>query len=472
LLPLALVPWIAVLYREERPLLALAGGFVLGLVFWCVSIPWISFVVTHFGGQPGWMGPVCVFVLAAILSEWPALVGWACAAAFPPSSKWRLAAFPILWMASEHARSVVYKGFPWNLTANALFRHPALLRSASIWGAFGVGGLIAACSAGIAGLILLRSRGERLGAAATLFTVAALLVLPSGRGELHEDRGSVQVVCLQPNIAQVERLDWLRAAENYRSVMEQVEEAARRRPDLILIPESALPAGWQESAVVRTDLLAAAKICGCAILFNDIDEESESVYYNAARLLTPSGSLLTYRKVHLVPFGEYVPLPKLFFFMRSVTRAVGAFAPAAEPVVLTSGPLRIGPAVCYEMTYPDLVRREVRLGANLLATLSNDAWYGKAGAQEQHFAAMVLRAVENGRPFARSAITGISGVVDSHGRVLAELGADRRGLAAAAVTPGPGFTVWTRWGAAFLLAADLFALAVLMLGLLHRGKRT
>src|SRR5262249_48565325 len=156
-----------------------------------------------------------------------------------------------------------------------------------------------------------------------------------------------------------------------------------------------------------------------SVLFNDIDEMPDGRYFNAARLLAPSGlAATTYHKVHLVPFGEYVPLPRLFFFMKSVSRIVGSFSAAGEPVILRAGKLAIGPAVCYEMTYPSLARDEARMGATLLATISNDAWYGRAGAQAQHLLAMPLRAVEVGRPFARAAITGISAIVDSRGRML------------------------------------------------------
>src|SRR5262249_31046704 len=122
LLPVALVPWLVALLREPRPGRALVSGALFGLAYWCASIPWIVYVVTHYGGQSGAMGVVCLALLALILAEWPAFVAWAAVAAAPPDSPARLAVFPLLWMASEHARTVVYKGFPWNLTAHALYR--------------------------------------------------------------------------------------------------------------------------------------------------------------------------------------------------------------------------------------------------------------------------------------------------------------------------------------------------------------
>jgi apolipoprotein N-acyltransferase len=424
------------------------------------------------------MGAICVFLLALILAQWPVFVAWTVVAAFRPRSVGRLAAFPVLWMASEHARSVVYKGFPWNLTANALADHPRWLQTAAWWGAYGVGALLAACgSLAAAGLVARTARG-RMAAAVALalgigvlgFAGGRLLAVPASAAG-----APVSVAGIQPNLPQSVRESAEGAARQYAIVVSGIREAAARKPDLILVPESSFYGlTWQRSAVLRRDLSTIARESGASILFNDVDEEGDDVYFNAARLVTPSGlAPATYRKVHLVPFGEYVPLPRLFFFMKSVSQAVGAFSAARSPVVLVSGRLALGPAVCYEMTYPSLPRDEVRRGASLLVTISNDAWYGKAGAQEQHFAAMVLRAIENGRPFARAAITGISGVVDARGRLLARIPPDEAGVAAAAVYPSSARTLWTCGGGlAFPAAADLLAAAMVLSAIVRGIRRT
>jgi len=472
LVPVALSPWIAALYFEERRRRALLSGAVFGIVFWCLSTPWVSFVVTRFGGQPAWMGAVCVFLLALILAQWPLLVGWAMVAAAPARSPERLAAFPILWMAAEHARSVAYKGFPWNLTANPLAAHPIWLQTAAWWGAVGIGGVIAGAASLVAAIAVSPgTRGRLASAIALVALVGGIAGFGAARLRLPPENGpAVRVACVQPDIPQSARETPESSARNYASVFAAIREAAAAHPDLVLVPESSFyGVTWQRSEILRRDLADAARESGGAILFNDLDETSEDVYYNAARLVTPAGlAPATYHKVHLVPFGEYVPLPRLFFFMSSISRAVGAFSAADAPVVLASGKLALGPAVCYEMTYPSLAREEVRRGATLLVSVSNDAWYGKAGAQEQHFEALVLRAIENGRPYARAAITGISGVVDARGRLLAHLPPGRRGVAAASVVPSSSRTVWSRWGGAFFpAAADALAAGMVLCGLLR-----
>jgi apolipoprotein N-acyltransferase len=465
LLPIALIPWLVALGREERPVRALFSGLLFGLAYWCVSIPWIVYVVTHYGGQSGVMGVVCLVLLALILAEWPALVAWGTVFAAPPGG-WRFALFPLLWMTSEHARTVIYKGFPWNLTAHALYRHPVWLQTASVWGVYGVGALVIALSALVAASISERSLRPALGAAILVVAAgawgAARLAAPVGRA------AEITVALLQPNLSEEARATPKGEEASYRVVIDQAREAADELPTLIVIPESAFPIYWQTSERLRQDLATLAHL-GPQILFNDIEETPDGQIFNAARLLGPAGlSGPPYRKVHLVPFGEYVPLPKLFFFVRQVSTEIGTFSAAARPTLLRSGGLAIGTAICYETIYPSVAREQTAMGANLLATISNDSWYGRAGAQPQHFAGAVLRTVENGRYLVRAAITGTSGIVDSRGRILAETGPDERALVRGTVRLESATTVWTRWGHRIPVAADVASVGVLLFALVRR----
>jgi len=476
LAPLALVPWIAALSTEEKRARGLVSGILFGLTYWCLSIPWIFYVVTRFGSQSGTMGALSVFLLAMFLAQWPALVAWATVAIAPPRSRWRFVVFPFLWLASEHARANVYGGFPWNMTGAALYRHPLWIQSAVLWGVYGVGFLVVAVSA-----LLAASAVRRSGRALVFAGVLALVVGAAGAFLLaRPSKGAgnpIFVALLQPNIPQESRLLEKRRAANYVAVIEQARKTAAERPDLIVLPESALPVYWESSAVLRRDLTELASSCRCALLFNDVETEPGERYYNVARLLTPEGMGTPYRKVHLVPFGEYVPLPRIFFFVRQVSTEIGEFSAAKEPALLRgklgpnpenkSVPISIGTGVCYEILYPLLSWKQVRDGANLLVTISNDSWYGAGGAQAQHFAGAVLRSVENGRYLLRAAITGISGIVDEKGRILAELPADRKGTLRGRAHLFSSETPWTRFGFAFSGFADAVAVGVLLFGLLR-----
>jgi apolipoprotein N-acyltransferase len=463
--PLALVPWIAALATEEKRSRGLFSGVLFGITFWCLSIPWIFFVVTRFGSQSSAMGVLSVAILSLILAEWPAVIGWAAVAVAPPRSVWRLATFPVLWLAAEHARANVYGGFPWNLTAQALYRHPIWIQSASFWGAYGVGFLVVATSALLAAGPVRRSR--------LALAAAAALALGTGvagawrLGSAARTGKTVSVALLQPNIPQEARLVAERRAANYVAVLDQIRSAASEKPDLIAVPESAFPIYWQTSRTLRRDLTEIAASCRCALLFNDVEIEADDRYYNVARLLTPAGMGLPYRKVHLVPFGEYVPLPRIFYFVRQVSTEIGEFSAAEEPRVLRGEPWAIGTGVCYEILYPLLPWKQVRDGANLLATISNDSWYGAGGAQAQHFAGAVLRSVENERYLLRAAITGISGIVDEKGRILAELPADRAATLRGRARLLTSRTPWTRYGFAFSGLADGLAIGMLLFGLVR-----
>jgi apolipoprotein N-acyltransferase len=299
---------------------------------------------------------------------------------------------------------------------------------------------------------------------------AALLVLAVGAwgvGRLAQrrvEKPELAVALLQPNLTEESRATPQGAAASYRAVLAQVSEATDALPALIVIPESALPAYWQQSQTLRQDLASLAHE-GPRILFNDVEEEPDGRYYNAVRLLGPQGlSGPSYRKIHLVPFGEYVPLPRIFFFVRQISSEIGAFTPAPHPTLLRSGALAIGTAICYEAIYPSLAREETAEGANLLVTVSNDSWYGRGGAQQQHFAGAVLRSVENERYLLRAAITGISGIVDERGRIVAETRPDERALVNGTVRLEGGATAWTRWGFWIPRVADAAAVGVLLFG--------
>jgi apolipoprotein N-acyltransferase len=144
-----------------------------------------------------------------------------------------------------------------------------------------------------------------------------------------------------------------------------------------------------------------------------------TTFYNSAFLVRPDGTTGgVYRKMHLVPFGEYVPLQRLLFFAAPLTEQSGTFSAGLNPQLLPVNSHPVSVAICYEVVYSDLVRRFVAGGSELLTTITNDAWFGQTSAPVQHFQQASMRAIENGRYLVRSANTGISGIVDPYGRVV------------------------------------------------------
>ena len=225
---------------------------------------------------------------------------------------------------------------------------------------------------------------------------------------------------LQPNITEEMRSTLGGRSRAYADLLAQARAAAEAGPDLIAIPESALPATWQGSERIRRDLSSIAAL-GPLVLFNDLDEDTDDRYYNAARLLTrdglagpPTARSTSFRSASTSRSRSSSSSCAEF------RRPSGNSRPRRSRRSSARGRSPSGSASATRSSTPGSSRREVADGANLLATVTNDSWYGRAGAQEQHFAGAALRSVENDRYLIRAAITGISGIVDPRGRILAE----------------------------------------------------
>jgi apolipoprotein N-acyltransferase len=190
----------------------------------------------------------------------------------------------------------------------------------------------------------------------------------------------------------------------------------------VLWPESSTPYLFNEDPARAEAVRSLVRETGAPILFgtDEIERGSPDRYYNSAFMLDEGGAVAAvYRKMQLVPFGEYVPLRDLLFFVRPLVEAVSDFTPGDRVTMMPMGGHMASTAICYEIVYPHLARRAVLDGAELLTTITNDAWYGDSSAPYQHFALASMRAIEQGRYLVRAANTGISGIVDPYGRIVA-----------------------------------------------------
>ncbi len=440
LLPVALIPFLAALdglpWRR-----AFLPGFVFGGTFWFVSIPWIAYTVHRFGGVGLPLAGLALALSAGLMAVPFGLMASLYAAARPRSGIAVVFAFAAAWVVQEAFRTYfwAFGGFPWNLLANPLADVPVLLGTAAIGGAYFTSFLVAALNAALFVAGTRPSRNTRL----VWLLAAAIGALAGAAAHPSRPRPSNEVLrvgVVQPNVEQDLRWDRGTAARIQRDLEEQTRELCRvDRPVLVLWPESASPYAWSFNGPYRERVLRLCRELDVAILmstaWSDAPADEDAPYYNAALLVTKDGPVLPpYFKQRLVPFGEYVPLAPVLRLIKPITRAVpGGFTPGTGTVLLRLGDWRLGGAVCYEVVYPWITRAETRAGADVLFTLTNDAWYGRAGAQRQHWQSAVLRAVETGRPLLRAAVTGISGAVNPDGRVLVSLPAGRKGAFAAPV---------------------------------------
>ena len=243
---------------------------------------------------------------------------------------------------------------------------------------------------------------------------------------------------------------------------------------MVLWPESSTPFYFEEDSAAADQVRTLARQARVPILVGSDqvewrvanDRRVPDKFFNSAFLVRSDGSTAAaYRKIHLVPFGEYVPLKRILFFAAPLVEAVSDFSAGEKAQLLPLDGHRISTAICYEIVYPDLVRQFVIGGSEMLTTITNDAWFGKTSAPYQHFEQAAMRAIENGRYLVRAANTGISGVVDPYGRIL-----QRTAIYEPAVVVGEArflrtSTFYTRHGDALAYASVVFTLALLVTGL-------
>jgi apolipoprotein N-acyltransferase len=301
---------------------------------------------------------------------------------------------------------------------------------ASVLGVFGVSGLVAAVNAALAVAVTRRRAGAR--AYVPMVAVGVLVAAVAAWGARRVARAdwtmsgpAIRVGLVQANVNQAEKWDARRAATIFADHVNMTKQAIADGAELVVWPESSTPFYFDE----QRDRASADRIRQMAneasvpILVGSVQIErgQPDRYYNAAFLVGPDGKTDgVYRKIHLVPFGEYVPFRRLLFFAAPLVENVGELTAGREALVMPVRGRTISTAICYEVVYPHLVRRFVQNGSELLTTITNDAWFGTTSAPYQHFAQASMRAIENGRYLVRAANTGISGVVDPAGRVLAE----------------------------------------------------
>jgi apolipoprotein N-acyltransferase len=296
----------------------------------------------------------------------------------------------------------------------------------------------------------------------------------AARADLTRDGQPVNVGLVQGNVDQAEKWNEQRAASIFANYLDLTQQAIARGADIVLWPESSTPFFFEEDHAGADRVRAVAKQAHVPILLgsDQIERGSPDKYFNSAFLVRADGSTGgVYRKMHLVPFGEYVPLKRVLFFAGPLVEAVSDFSPGDTAALLPVGGHQISAAICYEIVYPDLVRQFVAGGSELLTTITNDAWFGRTSAPYQHFEQASMRAIENGRYLVRSANTGISGIVDPYGHVVAESHVFESAVIIGQARYLHGTTFYTRHGDLFAYLSAGLTLAMLLQSHLWRQSK-
>jgi apolipoprotein N-acyltransferase len=274
--------------------------------------------------------------------------------------------------------------------------------------------------------------------------------------------GSVRVAVIQPNIAQTLKWDPARHAEVMDVYEALTREAARpaevadptSRPALVIWPETAATIFLRGDPALLGRLQRLSAELRTPFVVGSVDrrEEPRPQFLNSAFFLTGQGITAKYDKIHLVPFGEYVPLAWLIGFVRSWAEFISDFGAGEKPTIMPLEGAPFGTVICYEVIFPDLFRRGVIAGAAFMANITNDAWFGETSGPWQHLGTVSLRAVENRVAIARAANTGVSAFVDPSGRVRRALPLGERGVLVDRVPLRRRETLYARWGDWFVYA--------------------
>jgi apolipoprotein N-acyltransferase len=454
---LAFVPLLGAIVRKS-PSQAFKFGFVAGLVAYGGILYWLNIVMTLYGKLP-WIVSFCLFLLlvaylALYIGIIALLVRRGEMAGISP-----LLSFPLLWVGFEYLRSFVLTGFPWASLGYSQYRILPLIQISDITGVYGLSFLIALSNVVVFRMIngiVAKDRAAYPAKSTALLLILLMLTVGYGFTRLNTvERGApLKVVLAQGNISQDVKWDPSFQDATVSIYEKLTREACAGGSDLVVWPESALPFFFQsdEKYAKRVKSLAA-QMKSCMVVGSPaVEQEGERLrYLNSAFLLGPTGAVLGRSdKMHLVPFGEYVPLGKFLPFVNKLVAGIGDFSPGTTITPLDTGKGKIGVLVCFEGIFPELSRAYVHAGSRLLVNITNDAWFGRSSAPYQHLSMMVFRAVENRVPLVRAANTGITSIIDRNGHIRGATQLFKESFLTGVVRLGEKETFYCRYG-------DLFA---------------
>ena len=475
---IALVPLICALWFSQTSLRRrFCLGWVTGITFFSMTFHWLGALADLYSfpilrGIP--------ILLALYLGLYPALWATLIGSRTDRTTFVRsgtnlaiAAGGAAAWCTLEWIRGWLFSGFGWNGLGVALHRDLALIQIAELTGVLGLSFLVAFCNL-LAVLVVRRlvaesgpgflakirwefSLGMALLAAVFGFGVSRILAQPEKQpaaDPASPPQNSVRVAALQPNIPQSEKFSPESEPKTLETLARLTGLGAASRPDLLLWPESATPRGIFSDPDTLRFAREQANHSGCSLLFGTVEDDMESERsFNSSALFTERGNRIQlYRKVHLVPFGEYLPLRRSIPLLDRLVGGLvpGDFAAGSEFKVLQleNPPLNISTLICFEDSVGYVARRQVLNGSQLLVNLTNDGWFAQSAAAEQHLANAVFRAVENRRPLIRCTNTGMTCSVSPTGRVDSWILPFSQGLAVREISSpkSPTLTLYSRWG--------------------------
>ena len=451
----AMAPLLVAVVRSRSAFEAALLGWISQGIAWMMMVPWVIRVMSHYGGLPFATAIVLFVALSALLGLYGAAFALIVYRLLPasrrPSVGWWLVV-PLAWAALEYARTYLLTGFPWNLIAASLVDYTSFIQFDRVGGPYLIGAMAMVPAVVIAWLIVARPRVPTASIAiasvvaflfiwwATGLVASRLIAAPTGLPPQ-------QAALLQPNISQEMRWNDQNLVDIYDRMMRMTAGAVSSGAKIVIWPESTVPLSFARTDFFRESIQNISRTYQADIILGSIAEDpaQSNKMWNAAFLVSSGKTIGHYDKIRLVPFGEYVPLRKMLFFAKKLVHAVGDFEFGMNDRPL-HGRLLYGPAICYEIVFPRITATQVRHGADVLVTITNDDWFRGGSAPRQHLNQARLRAIEDDRWLLRAATTGISAVVDPTGTVVQEIPMGQEGTIFASFYPQTTITPYVRFG--------------------------
>jgi apolipoprotein N-acyltransferase len=453
-------------------------GLLTGLVYNIGIIYWVSFVIVHYGYLPLYVGISTMLLLALYLSLYVAVFSMA-VRYFHSRGIREIYSAPLVWTILEYIKSYFLTGFPWENLAYSQFGFKSLIQISDITGIYGITFVIVLINCILYDLLVIRIRGTIL---KEVVSGVLIIVFVTGYGiyrieyirNLVKESKSVNVSLIQGNIDQSIKWNPQYQSETIKIYRELSMEASKSKPYVIVWPETAVPFYFQNIDEKHRDILDLAEDTNAYLLFGSasyVRKNGRYLFKNSAYMVSPeSGIVGSYDKMHLVPFGEYVPLKKLLFFVDKLVVGAGDFIPGEDTVPLSVDGNKIGVLICYEGIFPEISARYGEKGTMLLVNITNDAWYGRTSAPYQHLTMAAFRAIENRVYLARAANTGISAIIDPTGEIT-----DRTKLFERAVVNGSvhllrSGTFYQTYGNMFVYVCVILLVALYLIPRIRRQK--
>ena len=429
----AWIPLIIFTARARSRRMAFAGGWLAGAIEFFILLRWMPEVMGRYGGMPFFLSWAAYVLLIALLACYTAAACFFIRHLIFRHGERMLLLFPFAWIVMEFLASVSpIEGLPWLLAGYTQTRFSAILQTADLAGIYGISFLVIVINTALAWLYLHKGRGLSAWLPTMLagvFLGAALLYGHIALQRWEKIDAQFHAALLQGNLSVKDAPDLLREKfeQGYVRMADRLATESQDSVDLLILPESPAPKYFQFDEGYRRTMEMLARRYPLGLVLSNINIEEQTggteAYLNSAFFLDSDGRLTgIYDKIHLVPFGEYIPYRKLFFFAETVSSEMGGFAAGNDTRVMRLDDHPANAVICFEAVFPDLVRRFVKQGSQLIINLTNDGWYGVSDAPYQHLEIARVRAVENRRYFLRAANSGISAVIDPTGRMESPTG--------------------------------------------------